>query len=118
EGHERRAEQKDRRGENEPRVRADGRRNTAEHKSTKAPHARRRLAVHEGMRGGDKIVQLEGNNIAWEIALSDREISGCRAVEPTELQDLVRLQAIDTTRGGSDEVRQARPTTEALLSAS
>src|SRR5205823_1555849 len=39
-GHERRAEEKDRRGENEPRVCADGRRNISEHKSTKAPHAR------------------------------------------------------------------------------
>ena len=63
----------------------------------------------------DQVVQIERDDVAWEVALRDREISGCSAVEPTELEHVVRLQPVDAAGGGRDEVREARPAAEVIF---
>src|SRR5207248_3202751 len=66
---ERGAEEQDRRSDDEAPVRADRPRDVDEDEATETPDARRRLAVHERVRAGDEIVQLDRHDVAREIPL-------------------------------------------------
>src|SRR5207249_2134079 len=72
---ERGAEEQDRRSDDEAPVRADRPRDVDEDEATETPDARRRLAVHERVRAGDEIVQLDRHDVAGEIPLRDGEVA-------------------------------------------
>src|SRR5206468_7871784 len=87
----------------------------AEHEPPQAPSARRRLAVDERVRCGDEVVETFGRDVAREIAPRDRKVRGRGAIEPPELEDLIRLQPTDAATCRRHELTEPCPSRAPIL---
>ena len=96
-------------------VRADARRKLVQEEPPKAAAARWRLAVHEGMAGGDQVVQAFGRRVEREVAAGDGEVAAGAAVEPAELEHFVGSETLHASVRLQDQVAQARPARAAIL---